>query len=181
MKKFLFSILIAFLILPFVCFGAVSYSRSPLGYLIQSPVNFSVSFDDLWIDGDCGEEPQGWGVEVSDGEGPFSDYASNFVATTTLSQTFQLDLPNGFKAVSVYIQCEINGDGYELEGIGAPPAIFEIHQPFLVLPTNAISSTTSFIADLFTGAGPLIWLAIGLPLAFYVVRKVISLVAARAK
>jgi hypothetical protein len=49
------------------------------------------------------------------------------------------------------------------------------------LPENVIATTTAYIGDLFTSAGALVWLAIGIPLAFYVVRKVISLVAARAR
>lgn len=52
---------------------------------------------------------------------------------------------------------------------------------FITLPDGAVAGITSYIGELFTGAGALIWLAIGLPLAFYVVRKVISLIAARAR
>jgi len=49
------------------------------------------------------------------------------------------------------------------------------------LPANAFASTTGYINDLFTDLGVFIWLAIGLPLGFYIIRKVISLVAGRAR
>lgn len=49
------------------------------------------------------------------------------------------------------------------------------------LPSTAITSTTAYIGNLFTDLGVFIWLAIGLPLGFYVIRKVISMVAGRAR
>lgn len=49
------------------------------------------------------------------------------------------------------------------------------------LPDTAIASTTAYIGSLFTDLGVFIWLAIGIPLAFYVIRKVISMVAGRAR
>lgn len=49
------------------------------------------------------------------------------------------------------------------------------------LPDTAIASTTAYIGDLFTDLGVFVWLAIGIPLGFYVISKVISLVARRAR
>lgn len=49
------------------------------------------------------------------------------------------------------------------------------------LPTSSVASTTAYIGEFFTDLGPFIWLAIGIPLAFYVIRKVISMVAGRAR
>jgi hypothetical protein len=49
------------------------------------------------------------------------------------------------------------------------------------LPTDALASTTAYIGDLFTSLSVFVWLAIGLPLGFYVIRKVISLVAGRVR
>jgi len=49
------------------------------------------------------------------------------------------------------------------------------------LPTAAVASTTAYIGDLFTDLGPFVWLAIGIPLGFFVIRKVISMVAGRAR
>jgi len=49
------------------------------------------------------------------------------------------------------------------------------------LPTDAVASTTAYIGELMTDISPFVWLAIGLPLGFYVIRKVITLVAGRAR
>ena len=49
------------------------------------------------------------------------------------------------------------------------------------LPAEAVSSTTAYIGNLFSDLAPFIFLAIGIPLAFYVIRKVISMVAGRAR
>jgi hypothetical protein len=47
------------------------------------------------------------------------------------------------------------------------------------LPSGALASTTAYIGDLMTDLGVFVWLAIGLPLGFFVIRKVISLVPKR--
>jgi hypothetical protein len=47
------------------------------------------------------------------------------------------------------------------------------------LPEDAIASSTAYIGDIFTDTGALIWLAIGIPLAFYVIKKVIGLLPKR--
>jgi hypothetical protein len=49
------------------------------------------------------------------------------------------------------------------------------------LPAGAVASTTAYIGNLFTDLGPFVWLALGLPLGFWVIRKTISLVAGRAR
>jgi len=47
------------------------------------------------------------------------------------------------------------------------------------LPSDVISSTTAYIGDIFTDMSVLIYLAIGIPLAFYVIRKVMALLPKR--
>lgn len=47
------------------------------------------------------------------------------------------------------------------------------------LPVDAVSNTTAYIGDLFADLGPFVWLAIGIPLGFYVIKKVITLVVGR--
>lgn len=49
------------------------------------------------------------------------------------------------------------------------------------LPTSSVASTTAYIGEFFSDLSPFIYLAIGIPLAFYVIRKVISMVAGRAR
>jgi len=47
------------------------------------------------------------------------------------------------------------------------------------LPESAVASTTAYIGDLVGSLGPFVWLAIGVPLGFYVVKKVIALLPKR--
>jgi hypothetical protein len=49
------------------------------------------------------------------------------------------------------------------------------------LPENALSSTTAYIGDVAGDIWPYVALAIGIPLAFYVIRKIISLVSGRMR
>lgn len=44
------------------------------------------------------------------------------------------------------------------------------------VPTPAIDGITGYIGDLISGCGPFIWLAIGIPLAFYVIHRVMGLI-----
>jgi hypothetical protein len=47
------------------------------------------------------------------------------------------------------------------------------------IPDDALASSTAYIGSLITDVGPFIWLAIGLPLGFYVIKKVIGLLPKR--
>jgi hypothetical protein len=47
------------------------------------------------------------------------------------------------------------------------------------LPVDALASTTAYIGDLVGSVGGFIWLAIGVPLGFYVIKKVIGLLPKR--
>jgi len=49
------------------------------------------------------------------------------------------------------------------------------------LPVDAVSSTLANVGSLVSDIGVFIWLAIGLPLGFWIIKKVISLVAGRAR
>lgn len=50
---------------------------------------------------------------------------------------------------------------------------------YIDLPTTALADVTGYAGSLFTDLWVVIALAIGLPLAFYIIRKVIGLVRAR--
>jgi hypothetical protein len=43
------------------------------------------------------------------------------------------------------------------------------------LPANALASSTAYIGDLVTDLGPFVWLAVGIPLGFYVIKKFMGL------
>lgn len=49
----------------------------------------------------------------------------------------------------------------------------------ITLPEGFISDMLAYVGGLFTDLSPLVLVVIGLPLAFWAVRKVISLVRAR--
>jgi len=47
------------------------------------------------------------------------------------------------------------------------------------LPADAVSSTTAYIGALVSDIGVFVWLAIGIPLGFYVIKKVIGILPKR--
>jgi len=53
--------------------------------------------------------------------------------------------------------------------------------PILTLPTDFLADITAYAGTLFTDLSTLIVLAIGLPVAFWVIKKVIGLVSAKTK
>jgi hypothetical protein len=53
--------------------------------------------------------------------------------------------------------------------------------PILTVTSTAAASILSYAGQLFTDTWLLIALAVGLPVGFYIINKVIGIVAARAK
>ncbi len=51
----------------------------------------------------------------------------------------------------------------------------------LTLPTDFMSGMTAYIGELFTDLNPIILLAIGLPLGFWFISKVIGIVRSRTR
>jgi len=51
----------------------------------------------------------------------------------------------------------------------------------ITLPAGAVAELTAYIGTLFSDLWALVALAIGIPLAFYVIGKVISLVRGRTR
>jgi len=51
----------------------------------------------------------------------------------------------------------------------------------ITLPTDALTATLGYVGDLFADLGPFIWLAIGIPLGFYIIKRVIALVGSKAR
>lgn len=54
-----------------------------------------------------------------------------------------------------------------------------IYGTIITLPVDFITNMMAYVGDLFTDLSTLVVLVIGLPLAFWVIRKTISLVRAR--
>jgi hypothetical protein len=57
--------------------------------------------------------------------------------------------------------------------------MFGLLASLITLPENFLASTTAYIGETFTSLWTLVALCIGLPLAFWAIRKVISLVKVR--
>jgi hypothetical protein len=51
----------------------------------------------------------------------------------------------------------------------------------ITLPTTAVADITAYLGDFVTDLWPVIALVIGIPLAFYIIGKVISLVRSRTR
>jgi len=49
----------------------------------------------------------------------------------------------------------------------------------ITLPADFIATTTAYVGGIFTDVSPLVFVAIGLPLAFWVIRSVIGLIRVR--
>lgn len=117
MKKLLLTIPL-FLILPLSAFAAVSYSRTPSGINILSPVSVSVSFDDYSETG-CSSypAPDSWYIGIET-DGDFS-VNSGYISSTTKSYIFSTPLPVGnYYDVAVYCHDLVNGD------TGGSPQLF---------------------------------------------------------
>ena len=159
----------AFLIWPAVCFG-YTYSRNPPDFSIENPVSFSYGKQD-W-----------WGFRVM-GMDYVSYYSPCYPPAT--EQTWITNLPEKQYMV---VQAEFwagencSGDkgSNNLEWNNENP-IFEVVMPplppppLVELPTNALASTTAYIGELFSAISVFIWLVIGIPLAFFVIKKVMSI------
>lgn len=50
---------------------------------------------------------------------------------------------------------------------------------FITISDGFVSSSLAYIGQAVTGLGPLLYLVVGIPLGFYVIRKVIALVPKR--
>jgi len=187
------TILLMMLLLPFSVFGAWTYDRTPTGYEITSPVSFEISFDDITTDMLLNASTTWWGIQLNElyFTGGYEGF-SECVPVSTKDYTFVLDIPIG--CIPDYIF--INGDPTSKANCETNPlyqdearifetddeGVFEIVAPprplvasFEDMPENAIASTTAYIGDLFGTFGVFVWLAIGIPLAFWIINNTINL------
>jgi len=51
--------------------------------------------------------------------------------------------------------------------------------PLFTVSSSAVNGITGYISDLFSSVSGLLWLIIGIPLAFYVIHKIIGLLPKR--
>lgn len=75
---------------------------------------------------------------------------------------------------------------FKIKLVGVSPNFIGCFKPeklsmfaLITLPVNFIATTTAYVGAIFTDVGPLVFLAMGLPLAFWVIRSVINLARVR--
>ena len=83
---------------------------------------------------------------------------------------FYLKKMNFIKKYAVAIATTLAGAGLALAGLCGATGTY------ITLPVDAVADLTGYAGGLFTDLWVIIALVIGIPLAFYVIRKVISLV-----
>jgi len=193
MKKiFIFSL--AFLLVPFFVSGAVTYERTPSGYTIENPVSFDVAVDSF-SDLVCPEGYQNyWEIYLWTGaeEGQAFERAYGCNASSTLSQYEEDTLPVGdYTSVDINCydtleDCEADpycstscSSGINLEGVSYPEILFEVVEgetsgEIVTINSGFISGFLDYIGQLFSDLKYLIILIIGLPLAFWVVKRVVE-------
>ena len=161
----------AFLIWPAVCFGAITYERTPIGYTITNPVNFSISgvFDTSSL-------AQSWRIMIQNmlNEQIWSE------CIVLNSETIMMMLPfTEYKYVRLetYLSDNCTSAPYttaHLEYNNEIPVFEVIPPPLVELPENALVSTTAYIGSIMSDIWVFIGLAIGVPFAFYVIKKIIG-------
>ena len=194
MKKFL--VFILFIGILFFSGNTLAYyERNPSGYTITSPIYFDIlrkgkdaGFNWDLFNGQCLENNV-WEVVVRAKLGPFYYYYfSEDIPCSVLGKTIEMNLPvsgNIYDYVGVQIFTgpnheNPNGDKtLEYDDYNAEP-IFEITEGRTPLPVfsgfsiNFTYSLLAYVGALITGLGPLLYLIIGAPAGFWIIKKIIG-------
>lgn len=177
------TILLMLFLFPFSVLGATIYERTPSGYTIENPVSFEVGFD-TW--GEVCSKPESvkWAIQVFGVVGYELIWESDNQASTTKSVIFETNL-SFLEYQAVVFDCrDINDittyDSHPLESDPFGDPIFEVIAPPVIPPITAgfedytMASTTAYIGDLWNSAGVYIYLFIGIPLGFWIIKRVID-------
>ena len=177
-------LLLSVLFLGSVVFGAVDYSRDPSGFTIENPVSFDVSFDDF--SELCDASWNWWSIYfLSEIEEPALEiFSEDLIASTTKNYIFVENLPLVIYTEVKPACCAIIDEDLECEDTDPvfeynPAGIFEVVEPppptLYAFTTADLASTTAYISDIFTSIRSLFFLAGGIHLAFYVIKRVIRI------
>lgn len=184
------------LLLGSTVFGATTYSRSPAGASITSPVSFDITLNTFnEVFGGCFGDKNYWGISVYD-HGNEIEYYSDAISSTTLSHIFVMNLPVADDYNYVTGVC--SGDNvlsgsdnwyHAFEGTNSGGAtIFAIVNPpaglgYKIVTTNSnfASSTLAIVGRLFTDISPMTYAWIGLVVGFLIIEKAISMVVKKKK
>jgi len=171
---------------PAIVFGAIGFDR-PAGSELTSPVSMTLTIDDF---SDFTDFPSGTNYYMLEAEAFIDEVNTDFYgeicnSSTTLSVIDQISFPIG--AEVNYISAkgytdDLCTDPYtgqqDLEGTGSE-VLFTIiagSSSIVNLPDNFISSTTAYVGRLFTDTQAVILVGLGLPVGFWIIRKILLLV-----
>ena len=173
----------------FSAFGAVSYSRSPAGENITSPVSISASFDSI---SETGLSTDYWTIAVDTEAGEITTILP-CVSSSTLSNSGDMSFPINTEAISVYTignndldECNI-GAGNVGINFESNDIIFKIisgvvvSNNYLSVPSLASSDLLGLVSIIFNDFWSIIALIIGVPLSFVIINKIISLMPSDKK
>ena len=179
MKKILFAIL-ALMIVPQISFGAVTYSRSPSGTTVTSPVTITVSFDDYVTDTGCLITDTDWNVEVASDLDVY--YPSNSVAVGINTGVFPVSIPAGTDVVYTSFSCGAGlGGGNTLEENSPINLIFTIIGSSVLFGATTGSDLMASVGgvsnNVYTSALPYLLLSTGVFVGFLIIQKLVDTLA----
>jgi len=171
------TILLMLFLFPFSVLGQATYERTPSGITIQNPITFDVGNVDtgggmlswkMWAYeretgyltfGVCVDMPQT--AEIFVENLPYGDY------TIISYRRYASSSCEGVMISEPYL--EYDWTGYDLtQFFVVPPPITAGFEDY------TMASTTAYIGDLWNSAGVYIYLFIGIPLGFWIIKRVIE-------
>lgn len=186
-KKLLF-----FVFFGLFCFGStalasVSYSRSPSGINILSPVTFNVTFDGIEDFGSCGSGGEIWFICLdtnTEGATACMEY-EDAISISDLSESFVVSSFFDASYYGVQATCLTSEyvlvDSIYLEGNGSE-IVFNLgveeeeeEFTFINISTDFVGGALQYVGQAVSGLGPFLYFIIGIPLAFWVLWKVSKL------
>ena len=184
-KLLLFSVLFFSLLGGFISptSASVSYSRTPSGTNITSPVSFNISIDNFEVDTGCSLTNNYWGIYVANEFDENYNY-SEFIVKENTDHIFSINLPIGYSAWVVVFVCSIDGVEYtavgnDIEGNGTS-LVFTIIENITFLTANTftgiIASVGFYSTALFNdfGDGGILELIVGISLGLMLISWTIN-------
>jgi hypothetical protein len=187
MKKnyLIFSLVFGLLLFSLPAFGEIIYNRTPSGYTIQNPINFSISLD-------VGDIPAGreyWHLSANEHESADWVVLTPCFASTTLSANENISLPilaEGDYYWAVYIRSWDNDTcegGNSQTNLGDGGFVVEEATPATGgwFSTDFASNTLAYIGNLFTDLSVPIYILIGIMLGMWLIDYLLGIFARKRK
>jgi len=159
------------------------YSRQPSGYKVVLPLDFSVIMSEY--PADCAGKPF-WNLQLEAETDTIKEEFFPNIASTTLTLDKEVDniVLGAYNEVGLWcydLIASTTGETWVgMVEYDDGDIVFEIGENYYFdISTELPTSTLAYAGQLFTDLNLIIILAVGLPLGFWVIRKIISLVRAR--